>query len=67
MELIIPPLPDAFMEAVTGYEKSRAAGNAAEAATRSVAWFPRLAGILGRRDSNRQGKVLGTGCSVGYT
>jgi hypothetical protein len=31
MELIIPPLPDAFMEEVTGYEKSRAAGNAAEA------------------------------------
>jgi hypothetical protein len=25
MELIIPPLPDAFMEAVTGYEKSRGA------------------------------------------
>jgi hypothetical protein len=31
MEPMILPLPDAFMEAVTGYEKSRAAGNAAEA------------------------------------
>lgn len=30
-DYIIPPLPDAFMEAVNGYEKSRAAGNAAEA------------------------------------